>query len=424
MIRIPEFVKNVATLSLGSIAASAISLASVPIISRLFTPDDFGVASLFLSIVTVLAVVATLRYEHAVILPDEKDEATEVAFLSLVILAVWIVVVTVLTTSVYLLAPDFVWIKTLGMWCLLIPVGVCLISVSNVAVSLNTWLKNYRDIALAEGGQAGMMSISRITFGIVSGSTTAGLISGLLLAYATRVSILTRKLHFQESLRSANISKSRLGLLLTRYKQFPKFSMPTALLRSLGQNIPVFFLAVVFLPATVGFYAMANRLMRFPIALVGESVRRTYLQKAAELSNKKMSLAPSLIKTTVVLAATGIIIFSPLLFWGPQLFAIVLGDQWADGGKYVSILTPWFFSRFVQLASSVTYIVFQKQDQLFRIHTVSTLAIVIAFVLVYRFGASAELTLVALSGIGTITNILIFAQGIRLAYQYPQGSWQ
>jgi len=196
--------------------------------------------------------------------------------------------------------------------------------------------------------------------------------------------------------------------------------MPTGFLRSLGQNIPVFFLAYMFLPATVGFYAMATRLMRFPIALVGEAVRRTYLQKAAEFNNKGMALLPSLIKTTVVLAATGFLIFSPLLIWGPELFVIVLGDQWAEGGRYVAILTPWFFLTFVQSAASVTYIVFQKQDQLFRIHAVSTIAIASVFALLSRFDASPENTLVVLSGVGTVTNILILGQGFRLAFRYAE----
>ena len=176
----------------------------------------------------------------------------------------------------------------------------------------------------------------------------------------------------------------------------------------------------MFLPATVGFYAMATRLMRFPIALIGEAVRRTYLQKASELNNKGMVLLPSLIKTTVVLVATGFLIFSPLLIWGPELFVIVLGDQWTEAGRYVAILTPWFFLTFVQSAASVTYIVFQKQNQLFRIHAVSTLAIASAFVLVSRFGASPEYALVALSGVGTVTNILILGQGFRLAFRFAK----
>ncbi len=167
---------------------------------------------------------------------------------------------------------------------------------------------------------------------------------------------------------------------------------------------------------------MAARLMQLPIALVGESVRRTYLQKAAELKNKGIELVPSLIKTTVILAAIGLLIFSPLLVWGPELFVIALGDQWLEAGKYVAILTPWFFTTFVQLPSSVTYIVFQRQDKLLKIHAVSTLSIALAFVLVNRFAASPEYTLMALSGVGTVTNVLAFCQGFGLAERDGHGS--
>jgi O-antigen/teichoic acid export membrane protein len=400
-------------------AASAIALAAVPIISRLFTPGDFGAAALFVSIVTVISVASTLRYEHAVILPNQKEEAIDVAMLSLLILIVFVLMLTIFSVLTFILAADFLWIETLGVWWLVIPVGVCFLSISNVAVSLNTWFRNYRDIAMADAGQAGMLAMSRIVFGLVRGSTAAGLIAGLLFGYAMRVFLLVRRLRNRISLGSRKMSRHRLIDLSRRYKQFPKYSMPTALLRSLGQNVPVFFLAYMFLPATVGFYAMATRLMRFPIVLVAESVRRTYLQKASELNNKEITLVSSLVKTTAALAVMGILIFSPLLLWGQELFAVVLGDQWLEAGRYVSILTPWFFSTFVQSASSVTYIVFQKQDQLFRIHAVSTMAMLLALMLVYRFGGSPEYTLMALSGVGTFTNILIFSQAMRLALQYP-----
>ncbi len=420
--RVPQFVKNVATLSVGSISASAIRLASIPIISRLFTPADFGAAALFLSIVAVLAVVAALRYEHAVILADKKSEATKVAILSLFVLAISVLIVSVVAVAAYLLAPDLIWVETLGMWCLLIPVGVCLLSISNVAVSLNTWLKNYRYIALAETSQAGILSISRIGFGFFRGSTTAGLIAGLLLGYATRAYVLVRGLRHQISFRSEDISREQLIHLAMRYKQFPKYSMPTGLLRSVGQNMPVFFLAYMFLPATVGSYAMAARLMQFPIALIGESVRRTYLQKAAEINNMGLMLMPSLIKTTVGLAAIGLFIFFPLLIWGPDLFAIVLGPQWGEAGRYVAILTPWFFSTFVQLPSSVSFIVSQRQDQLFRVHAVLTLLMALAFMVAHRFAASPEYTLMALSALGTAANILILCQGFRLAGRHVGSS--
>jgi O-antigen/teichoic acid export membrane protein len=415
MIRLPEFARNVTTLSVGSVAASVISLASVPIISRLFTPDDFGAAALYLSIVTVLATAATLRYDHAVIIPDERSEAVEIALLSLCVLGVFLLIVTGFAATAFLVVPDFAWIKILGWWFLLIPIGVCLLSISNVAVNLNTRLKNYRDIALAESSQAGMVSISRIVLGTVQGPTITGLISGLLLGYAARALILMRKLRHQVLDHIQDISLLRLKVLSKKYGQFPRYSMPTGLLRSLGENMPIFFLAYMFLPSTVGSYAMATRLMRFPIALFGESVRRTYLQKAAELNNKHVALAPSLTKITVALAGIGILIFLPLLVWGSEIFAFVLGERWAEAGSYISILTPWFFFTLVQMSSSLMYIVFQKQDQLFRIHVISTLAILLAFAFVLRFDANPEITLISLSSVGAVVNILILGKGFSLA---------
>ena len=80
--KLPVFARNVATLMTGGVIANLLSLAAIPIVSRLFNPDDFGVAALFVSITTILSTVATLRYEHAIVLPESREEAAEIATLA------------------------------------------------------------------------------------------------------------------------------------------------------------------------------------------------------------------------------------------------------------------------------------------------------------------------------------------------------
>ncbi len=69
-LRQSEFVANEAKLFAGNGVVFAISLFAIPVISRLYTSGDFGVIGLFVPIVAVAAVFATLKYEMALVLPE------------------------------------------------------------------------------------------------------------------------------------------------------------------------------------------------------------------------------------------------------------------------------------------------------------------------------------------------------------------
>ena len=415
--KIPAFVGNVAILMTGGVIANLLSLAVVPVISRLFKPDDFGVAALFVSITMILATVATLRYEHAIILPESKEEAAEIATLAYFFLFVFSGLVSIIAVAWYVLLPDSSWVQTLGPWFLAIPVGVFFLAIQNIVVNLKTREKRFKQIAEADISQVGVMSIVRIITGFIWSSTVAGLVGGLLAGNVARMYSLLGRRWSNLTQGFRRISLGRARLLVRRYKQFPLYSMPTGLFRALGSNLPVFLLAMLYSPAIVGFYAMAARLIRLPMAVIGESVRRTYMQKAAELKNAGVSLSDSLLKITLVLAGAGVLIFTPLYFWGVELFSVFLGDNWSKAGAYVSILTPWFLMLFVQIPPSVIYIIYQRQEALLKIHVVSTVIIVGVFLFAKKIHSTPETVLVMLSTIGVLTNLLIVGGGFVLARQ-------
>lgn len=399
----------------GGVIANLFSLAAVPVISRLFNPDDFGVAALFVSITMILATVATLRYEHAIVLPESRVEAAEIATLAYFFLFVSSALISIVTVVWYILRPDSSWVQTMGAWFLFIPVGTLFLAIPNILVNLNMRDRQFRQIAEAEISQVGIMSIVRIIAGFIWSSTVAGLLGGLLAGNVARMYSLLRRRwrNLPDGFRKMDLARSRL--IAVRYKNFPLYSMPTGLLRVLGRNLPVFLLAMMFSPAVVGFYAMAARLIRLPMAVLGESVRRAYMQKAAELNNAGTGLLDSLLKITLALAGAGILAFTPLYFWGVELLSIFLGDKWSEAGLYVSILTPWFLMLFVQIPPSVIYIIYQRQDTLLKIHIGSTVMIVGVFLFAREIDSTPEQVLVMLSVIGVVTNLLIVSGGFMLA---------
>src|SRR3954454_20274925 len=66
----------------GALGQGMIVLVS-PLLTRLYTPADFGVFAVFTALVLMLSVVATLRLETAVVLPERDEEAAALAWSAL-----------------------------------------------------------------------------------------------------------------------------------------------------------------------------------------------------------------------------------------------------------------------------------------------------------------------------------------------------
>ena len=82
-IKSSEFFRNLLTLMTGSGLAAFITVISAPLVTRLYTPEDFGVFALFISITSVVGAIACFRYDVAIVLPRYNYQAVQLASLSI-----------------------------------------------------------------------------------------------------------------------------------------------------------------------------------------------------------------------------------------------------------------------------------------------------------------------------------------------------
>jgi O-antigen/teichoic acid export membrane protein len=75
---LPEsrFVRRIAMLSGGTLLGQLVLAGSSPVLTRLYGPAAFGGLAVFMSLWSILVVMAACRYEFAVpVVPDERDAA-------------------------------------------------------------------------------------------------------------------------------------------------------------------------------------------------------------------------------------------------------------------------------------------------------------------------------------------------------------
>ena len=80
-----EFTKSTLTLVIGTAIAQSIPFVLQPFLRRIYSPEDFGAISVFLSILAVISIVSSLRYEVAMLLPKEDEDAANIFFLTVLI---------------------------------------------------------------------------------------------------------------------------------------------------------------------------------------------------------------------------------------------------------------------------------------------------------------------------------------------------
>jgi O-antigen/teichoic acid export membrane protein len=205
--------------------------------------------------------------------------------------------------------------------------------------------------------------------------------------------------------------------IAAKYSDFPKLNAPAALMSAATQQLPIILFGILFSPAIVGFYAMAVRLTHMPITIVANSVRRVFLQKAAEIYNRGRGLGFAFLMSTGALALMGAIPLAVLWFFGQPLTSWVLGDKWSGAGRFLEIISPWLFMLWVTAPSNPVFVVLRKQHLWLSIQIMATVFRLGTFGLSYLLGAGPEWTLGAFVIATVIGNMIIILTAWLLVRQ-------
>ena len=330
------------TLLFGAGTAQVIALALMPIVTRLFSRADFGSAAFFVSLVSFLAPLASLRYEQAILLPKEEAKARRLSVLALVLAVLM---------GVLLLTGLLVWnavfglgaARELGWWIYALPLAVVL-NVANLTFGLRrTRDKAFRTVSVSGIAGSSTMGLTRIGLGSALGSSVGALIASAILGDLSRIGILSTGGRRQEAAEAEPPPKAEeLWEVAREHADFPCYAAPTALFNRFSASLPVFMLTYFFGPAVVGAYALTERAIRGPLELASQSARRVFLQRGAARINESRTLRDLYGLTSLALIGMSLVPVAVIYFYGTELFGFVFGPEWSESGDYARALIPWF----------------------------------------------------------------------------------
>lgn len=358
------FAKNVITLMSGTTLAQILSIIASPFLTRMYSPEEFGVFGIYIAVISLFSVVVCGKYEMAIVLPEKDKDAINILILSVGIASI----VSLILMFALLIIPSSLLrainiSQNLISYIWVIPISVLL---TGLFQSLNKWAirkKTFKIIALAQVNKStttiGSQLIYNYQFILMSNGLVVGQIFGFLFA--------TTLLAYQLLKRDFNIIKkygnfTSIKRMLVRYKQFPIYSIWSGLLNTGSVQLPLFMLAFFFNPVIVGYYTLANRLLTIPISVLGTSVSQVFLQQATE-ENRRGNLGDFSLSVFSKMLSIGLTPMIMVSIVSPELFSVVFGQAWYNSGVYVQWLTVWLLFVFISSPISGIFIILEKQKE-------------------------------------------------------------
>jgi len=252
-----KYIMQIITLMSGTLIAQLIMFISIPILTRLYTPTEFGLYSTFTAVITIIGSISSLKYDQAIMLPKLDKDAEALLFLSTILT----IVMTIISIVIVMIFYNYILSYFHGYEFIvyLIPIGIFLIGIIqilNAYSSRNQLYKSMSIVRILNSSAIATIQISSKYYFYYNGLIIAKLIAEFISI------LLLLRVHFRkQTLQLVNLSKRRILINSKRYENFPKYQTTTVFISSLAQNLPILLLGTLFSPEVAGFYALTTRVL-------------------------------------------------------------------------------------------------------------------------------------------------------------------
>jgi lipopolysaccharide exporter len=342
-----SFLKNILVVMSGTALAQVIGFALSPIISRLFSPTDFGVFGSFGAVSGIITAGATLEYSQAIMLPKAKEDA--INLLTFAFLCTFAISFLCLTFCLVLPATVNNLMKTKGVWALALLVLTTLVAGANQL--WQAWAVRVKAFKHTSASQV-IRSISsngtRITFGYLKGGAPGLIVSSILGDVLASINLVRVFLPDFSALRSC-IRWARMKQLAKDYHDFPLYSASQNVINALSAGLPVLLLTHFYGIPVAGAYAFGVSVLQVPMGFILTALRQVLFQKACETQHGGKSIAVLYVRTTAALFAMVLLPSLILIIWAPQIFSWIFGSKWLLAGEMARSLVIWLAIVFCNL---------------------------------------------------------------------------
>lgn len=353
-----SYYKSFITMLSGNTLSQLIPFVMAPILTHLFSPEEFAISVNYLAIATMVGIVAAGRLEMAIPISKHKSGAQEIVFTGLMITFT----LSLLSVVFPLFADDFARLyksPELADFLYTIPLAVMSIGLLGIA---NNWVLRHKKYSV--------LSFAKVSQSLVNNGLAAllgyyqwgvnGLIVGWLASQLVGIMVLLFSMNLNINVKNYRITTVKTTI--KEYKDFPLINSLHAFTDIFATQFLLYWIiSSQFGLVELGLFAIMHRYVRQPVVLVSSSVSTIFYAEVSSAINEDKNALPYFWRTIKTSLIFGIPFSIVLLLFAPQIFGWYLGDEWAMAGEYSRAILPILFLMFIVSPVSGIPILFNRQ---------------------------------------------------------------
>lgn len=353
------FAKNVTTLLSGTVVSQGISFILVIILQKWFySPGDFGILSLFLSISNVIVSISTLKYEYAIVLTKSRESAILIAVLCLCLsLASSLLTIPGMIWLIPVLIPQQNSLLTILIWAT--PVIVLTAGAYEALSYWHNHQSTYRRISISRVGQSLTTELTRFAL-IPAYLGGKSLIIGRLIGQLAATLYLLPSLYGSFVALNSKVTWKKIKAVALEYRDLPIYTMPTIFLSNLTNYLLIQMFFGFYGSSTVGLVSVSIQYIAVPFTIISGAFAPVFFKKIVDIPEKGVLLTvyKNFLFKLGTIGVAGIII----VYLVPDSWIIgVLGSKWEGLPDFMRLTVLWQTVAFVPSALSFIYTRLRKQ---------------------------------------------------------------
>jgi len=356
------FASNVMKIASGTALGQGLVFLAMPILTRMFTPAEFGLQGIYVAILSIVLVFSSLRLELALLIPESEQEAASLFLVGICSVCSISLIVFVLTVSFGpgLLRSIHAQELQPFLWWVL-PIGVMGGGIFQVVSHWCIRTRSFKLIAKTRLVQGAAQVLTQVGIGAMIPGPL-GLLLGADMGRMAGISTLLRSPRLPRLIEFKGLRIEGIFRTLGRYRNFPLVSSWSALLNAFGIYLPILLISKAFESDVAGQFALTQRLFAIPVALIGQAVAQVYMgEGAARLRADPLELHRLVKRTMRNLFLIGLLPTLLAVLVGPSACRAIFGVKWALAGDLVRVTAPMYLVQFVSFPVSQSLNILERQ---------------------------------------------------------------
>ncbi|MDR0686166.1 MAG: oligosaccharide flippase family protein [Dysgonamonadaceae bacterium] len=392
-----ELIKNASVSIGGNVIGQVIALAVYPVITRIYSEDQFGIFATYMGICAILTIIGTGRYEESIVIA-EKNETAPIIGISLKWLAVFSFITFTATEIFHKQIFSMLNMEQLSSLRHYIPFSVFLAGCLHILNNLSIRNKKFKTIASATIIQYTANAATRLCFGWLSPTCAALAASGITSQIFAASAYIKFKKHIAKAVRGKWKDEKKAAM---KYRDFPTFNLLKNLLNALSANLPLY--AIGFFGAKeTGLYSLALFALSTPIVKISGSLFSAFFEQFTARQKNSQPIKPIVKAYWKNLAIFVLPCFIIITAVAKPVFSFVFGQNWVESGTYFQLMSPWWFMVMATSPLQPIFIVFRKQHKILFAETIYLIIRTIALSVGIYF-ADLKIGVLAFSAAGVIS---------------------